>query len=101
MGNVLTSVELISTRVHGSPVMLQRKTIRVEVTRDITRTSRIAIVPPSPSDIVRFFIDSEVIVSKETFQLNCHSKTRNAPSDDDNFFRSIHNSDLNIPRVQE
>jgi hypothetical protein len=67
-------MKLITARVHGRPVGIQGKAVSAKVAGNVTSTSRIAVMPPYAADVVRLLVDSEVIVSKKTFELSGHTK---------------------------
>lgn len=50
---------------------------------NVAGTSRIAVVPPCTADVVRFLVDSEVLVAQQTLELDSHSEAGNASTDDD------------------
>lgn len=58
--------------------------------RNVACTGRVAVVPPCAAHIVRLFVEGEVVVSEQALELDCHTKTRNTPSDDNHFFLMRH-----------
>lgn len=56
-------MKLISTREHGSPVMLQGKTVGIEMTGDITNASWVSVVPPCAPNVIRLLIDGKVAMT--------------------------------------
>lgn len=57
---------------------------------DVAGTSRVTIVPPCAADVVRFLIDSEILVAQQTLELNSHSEAGDASTDDYHFFLCGH-----------
>lgn len=57
---------------------------------DVAGTSRVTIVPPCATDVVRLLVDGEVLVAQQTLELDSHSEAGNASTDNYHLFFSGH-----------